>query len=245
MKVSLINLKNNMESIFDFFLEPYKNASFLDISIEAVAAFFGILSVWYAKKEKILVYPTGIISTALYIYICYKFVLYGDMIVNFYYTAMSIYGWYMWSKIDENQHQIEITRTNKSDKLKTFGIFIFTSIFVIIVYRYYNVMPNNLGFSESISFAFENLTSGSLEKFRSATPFLDTFTTGIFFAAMWLMANKKIEHWWFWIGGNIVSVPLYFVKGLGFTGVQYSIFLILAILGYIQWKKSLHKSQSI
>ena len=134
-----------MEPIFDFFLEPYKNATAFDIFLEAFAAFFGILSVWYAKKEKILVYPTGIISTALYIYICYKFVLYGDMIVNFYYTGMSIYGWYMWSKVDKNQHQIEITRTSKSDKLKTFGIFVFTSIFVIFVYRYYNVMPYNLG----------------------------------------------------------------------------------------------------
>ena len=233
-----------MNSIIDFFLEPYKNATTFDISLEVIAAFFGILSVWYAKKEKILVYPTGIISTALYIYICYKFILYGDVIVNFYYTAMSIYGWYMWSKIDSNSKQIEITRTNSSDKLKTLGIFIFTSVFVIVVYRYYNVMPNHLGFTDSVAFAFENLTSGDLEKFRIATPFLDTFTTGIFFAAMWLMANKKIEHWSFWIAGNIVSIPLYFVKGLGFTGVQYSIFLILAILGYIQWKKTLDRKTS-
>ena len=234
-----------MNPIINFFLEPYKNATAFDISLEAIAAIFGILSVWYAKKEKILVYPTGIINTALYIYICYRFVLYGDVIVNFYYTAMSIYGWYMWSKIDSNSHQLEITKTNSYDKLKTFGIFLFTAIFVIFVYRYYNVMPNSLGFSDSISFAADNLTSGSLDQFRKATPFLDTFTTGIFFAAMWLMANKKIEHWLFWIAGNIVSIPLYFVKGLGFTGVQYSIFLILAIQGYFQWKKSLDKKTSI
>lgn len=232
-----------MNSIIDFFLEPYQDATVFDVSIEAVAAIFGILSVWYAKREKILVYPTGIISTALYIYICYKFVLYGDVIVNFYYTAMSIYGWYMWSKINSNQQQIEITKTNNLDKLKTVGIFIFTSVFVIFVYRYYNVMPNNLGLSESISFAFENLTSGNLEQFRNATPFLDTFTTGIFFAAMWLMANKKIEHWSFWIAGNIVSIPLYFVKGLGFTGLQYTIFLILAFQGYKAWKNSLDSNQ--
>ena len=234
-----------MNLIIDFFLEPYKNATAFDISLEAIAAIFGILSVWYAKKEKILVYPTGIISTALYIYICYRFILYGDMIVNFYYTAMSIYGWYMWSKIDSNQEQIEITKTNKSDKLKAFGIFAFTSIFVIAVYRFYNVMPNNLGFADSISYAFNKLTSGNLEQFRKATPFLDTFTTGIFFAAMWLMANKKLEHWSLWIIGNIVSIPLYFVKGLGFTGVQYSIFLILAILGLQEWKKSYNKKKLI
>jgi nicotinamide mononucleotide transporter len=232
-----------MEQLFDFFLAPYQNASAFDISLEAIAAFFGILSVWYAKKEKIAVYPTGIISTLIYIYICFRFLLYGDMIVNTYYTLMSIYGWYMWARINDKKQHIEITRTTSSDKLKTFGIFAFTSIFVIFVYRYYNVMPNDLGFSESITFAFDNLTSGNLEQFRKATPFLDTFTTGIFFAAMWLMANKKIEHWSFWIIGNIVSIPLYFVKGLGFTGIQYSIFLILAIYGLKEWRQSLHSNQ--
>lgn len=234
-----------MEQLFDFFLDPYKDASAFNISLEVIAAFFGILSVWYAKKEKIAVYPTGIISTAIYIYICYQFILYGDMIVNFYYTLMSIYGWYMWSKINNNQQHIEITRTSKRDKLKTVGIFAFTSIFVIMVYRYYNVMPNNLGFTESIVYAYDHLTSGNLENFRKATPFLDTFTTGIFFAAMWLMANKKVEHWSFWIVGNIVSIPLYFVKGLGFTGIQYSLFLILAILGLKAWRKSLDSNQQI
>ena len=100
-------------------------------------------------------------------------------------------------------------------------------------------MPNHLGFSESLDFAYTNLTSGNIDDFRMATPFLDTFTTGIFFAAMWLMALKKIENWALWIIGNIVSIPLYFAKGYGFTGIQYLIFLVLAIQAYKQWKKSL------
>ena len=153
---------------------------------------------------------------------------------------MSIFGWYMWSKvIDDKQNHIKISRTNKVDKFKAIGIFIFTSLFVVIVYRYYNVMPNNLGFVESVDFAFSNIFSGNLESFRNATPFIDTFTTGIFFAAMWLMALKKIENWTLWIIGNIASIPLYFVKGYGFTGIQYIIFLILAIQAYKQWKKNL------
>ena len=156
---------------------------------------------------------------------------------------MSIFGWYMWSKVidDKNSH-IAITRTNLLDKLKATGIFIFTSVFVIVVYRYYNVMPNDLNFTESIEYAVSNLSSGSLENFRKATPFIDTFTTGIFFSAMWLMALKKIENWTLWIIGNIASIPLYFVKGYGFTGIQYFIFLILAIQAYKQWKKTLNKN---
>jgi len=229
-----------MDTFIDFFIDPYKNAQAFNIILEFIAALFGVISVFYAKKENILVFPTGIISTGIYVYLLSQWDLYGDLIINIYYTMMSIYGWYMWSKIiDDETHHIPITRTNTTDKLKTFGIFLFTSIFVIVVYRNFNVMPNNLGFADSFTYAYTNMTSGSLVNFRKITPFLDIFTTGIFFAAMWLMANKKLENWTFWIAGNIVSIPLYFIKGYGFTGIQYTIFLILAIQGYIAWKKSL------
>jgi len=205
-----------MSQIFDFFLEPYKTASTLNITLEILAVIFGIASVWYAKKESIWVYPTGIISTAIYVYICYQFTLYGDLIINIYYTLMSIYGWYMWTRLIKGDH-IEITKSSRKDLIKALGIFISTAAFVIVVYLYYN-------------------------RFDRITDYFDTFTTGIFFAAMWMMANKKIEHWLLWIGGNIISIPLYFIKGLGFSGIQFTIFLGLAILGYIEWKKSLNKS---
>jgi len=233
-----------MNEIIDFFIEPYKTATTLNIILEFVAATFGVISVVFAKRENILVYPTGIISTGIYVYLLSQWSLYGDLIINIYYTLMSIFGWYMWSKIiDDKQNHIPISRTTFEDKIKAIGIFAFTSVFVIFVYRYYNVMPNTLGFSESINFAYTNLTSGHIDGFRMATPFLDTFTTGIFFAAMWLMALKKIENWALWIIGNIVSIPLYFAKGYGFTGIQYLIFLILAIQAYKQWKKSLDNNR--
>lgn len=208
-----------MNQIFDFFLDPYRTATAFDISLEIFAVLTGIASVWYAKKEHILVYPTGIASTVAYVYICYKFTLYGDLIINIYYTLMSIYGWYMWTRIINN-NQIEISRTTKVDKLKALGIFVSTAIFVVIVYVYFN-------------------------RFDRLTDYFDTFTTGIFFAAMWLMANKKIEHWGLWIAGNIISIPLYFIKGLGFSGIQFTIFLILAYLGYKSWKKTLDNKKSI
>ncbi|MHB1146871.1 MAG: nicotinamide riboside transporter PnuC [Lutibacter sp.] len=231
-----------MNDLLNFFVEPYQSASVLQITLELIAAFFGVISVFYAKKENILVFPTGIISTALYVYLLVQWDLYGDLIINIYYTIMSFYGWYMWSRVvDDKRHHLPISTTNNSEKLKAFGIFLFTSIFVIAVYRHYNVMPNHLNFMESVDYAVTNLTAGDLEDFRKITPFLDTFTTGIFFAGMWLMANKKIENWLFWIAGNLVSIPLYFVKGYGFTGIQYAIFLILAFQGYIAWKKNLNK----
>jgi nicotinamide mononucleotide transporter len=232
-----------LNQIIDFLLEPYQTATTVNIILEFTAALFGIISVFFAKKENILVYPTGIISTGIYVYLLSQWNLYGDLIINIYYTLMSIFGWYMWSKvIDDKKNHIPISRTNTLDKLKAIGIFLFTSIFVIIVYRHYNVMPNNLNFIESVQYAYSHLTSGNLENFREATPYIDTFTTGIFFAAMWLMALKKIENWTLWIIGNIASIPLYFVKGYGFTGIQYIIFLILAILAYKQWKNILNNN---
>lgn len=202
-----------MSEIFDFFIDPYRTASTLNILLEICAVVFGIASVIYAKKESILVYPTGIISTIIYVYICYQFTLYGDLIINIYYTLMSVFGWYMWTRLVGDNH-IEITRTTKKDKIKAVGIFASTALFVIFVYLYF-------------------------DRFDRITDYFDTFTTGIFFAAMWLMANKKLAHWSLWIAGNIISVPLYFIKGLGFSGIQFTIFLILAYQGYTAWKKSL------
>ena len=205
-----------MNEIIDFFLRPYVAASLGMILLEVAAVVFGVTSVWFAKKENIWVYPTGIISTAIYVYICYRFDLYGDIIINVYYTAMSVYGWYIWSKVVEGHH-IEITTMNKKDILKAIGIFAGTAIFVVCIYLYFN-------------------------RFDRITDYFDTFTTGVFFAAMWLMANKKIEHWLLWIAGNIISIPLYFIKGLGFSGIQFIIFLVIAIYGYSAWKKHLNNS---
>ena len=227
-----------MSDWIQFFLEPYESASTINIILEFMAALFGVISVFYARKENILVFPTGIISTVIYVYLLSQWSLYGDLIINIYYTLMSIYGWYQWHKVvGDQQEHIAISRTTTKDKIQAFGIFAFTSLFVIYVYRYFNVMTNNLGFGESVSYAWQHMSSGNLQEFRKVTPFLDTFTTGVFFAAMWLMANKKIENWILWIAGNIVSIPLYFVKGYGFTGVQYMIFLFLAIMAYFNWRE--------
>jgi len=204
-----------MNDLIDFFVAPYATATALAIALEVLAVLLGILSVWYAKKENILVFPTGIFSTALYVYICFKFSLYGDVIINVYYTLMSVYGWFMWyRKIEGNS--IEITQSTTKDMMWALVIFVTTAAFVVLVYLYF-------------------------ERFNRITDYFDTFTTGVFFAAMWLMANKKIEHWLFWIAGNIISIPLYFVKGLGFSELQFTIFLILAIQGYFEWKKHLNK----
>ena len=228
-----------MNNIIDFFIAPYQNTDFIYILLEFIAAFLGVLSGFYAKKEDIKVFPTGIISTGLYIYLLYRWQLFGDLIINIYYTAMSIYGWYMWAKIlNASENKLAVSKSSMRDYIISMSIFVFSSLFVMFVYRYFDVISTDMNFTQTLQYIWSHITSGSASEFRKITPYLDTFTTGAAFAAMWMMANKKIESWILWIAVNIVSVPLYFIKGFGFTGIQYIIFLGLAFLGYYSWKKS-------
>lgn len=185
--------------------------------LEMIAVFFGFLSVWFSKEENILVYPTGIISTAIFVYILSVYGLLGDMMINAYYFIMSIYGWYIWTrKIDDTQFT-PITTISKVELRKSIFLFIGTLIFVYIIYKLF-------------------------DKWDSWTAYVDTATTAIFFVGMWLMALKKIENWIFWIIGDIISVPLYLYKGLVFSSLQYFVFTIIAIYGYRAWKRKLKQA---
>ncbi|MDH3381200.1 MAG: nicotinamide riboside transporter PnuC [Flavobacteriaceae bacterium] len=206
-----------MNQVFNFFFEQYYGYKTIEIVLEAIAVFFGLLSVWYAKKENVLVYPTGIISTLLFVYLLFKWGLLGDMLINAYYFLMSVYGWYIWTRKVDDTHYTPITRTTNLEKIITTSILIGSFIFVVLVYSYF-------------------------DRFNTWTAYIDTLTTAIFFAGMWLMARKKLENWIFWIIGDIISVPLYFFKGYTLTSIQYFIFLIIAYYGYLAWKKSLDKN---
>ncbi len=209
-----------MNSIIQFLIAPYRTAETGMILLEMAAALLGIASVWFSRKENILVFPSGIISTGIYVYLLNIYELRGDMVINAYFFVMSIYGWYNWSrKTDEKTARIKISRTNLKEKLIGFIIFIAGLVFVYYAYKI---------FGTDITYI----------------TYTDSFTTAVFFVAMWYMALKKIENWTLWIAGNLVSVPLYLVKGLGFTAIQYSVFLVLAISGYLEWRRRLKKQQA-
>lgn len=196
--------------------EQYSQYQSIDIALEIIAVFLGISSVWFSKNNNILVFPTGMISTAIFIYLLYKWVLLGDMIINAYYFVMSIYGWYIWTRKKDNS-VTQITSINSKEKKVSIIIFVSSLMFIYLVYVYF-------------------------DKWDSVTAYIDNLTTAIFFVGMWLMAKRKIENWIFWIVGDIISVPLYFYKGLTFTSLQYLIFTFIAIAGYYSWKKTLNKS---
>jgi nicotinamide mononucleotide transporter len=208
-----------MNEIIDFFLEAYSTASTLDITLEAIAFVFGIASVVYAKKENILVYPTGLVATIITVYLLYKARYFGDMMMNFYYSVMSLYGWWNWSRKKEDKYIVPISRTTMKEKLIGWLLFTLTMVVTYSVYRYFG------------------------QEIESAN-YIDIFTSGVFFTAMWYMANKKIENWTLWIFADIITVPLYAYRGLGMLSLQYLIFTVLAIQGYLAWKKTLDKKIS-
>jgi|TARA_B110000967_G_C18816483_1_gene526391 nicotinamide mononucleotide transporter len=209
-----------MNHIFDLLFSQYSGYDTLDIILEITAVIFGFLSVWYSKQINIWVFPTGIISTLIFVYLLYKWELLGDMMINAYYFAMSIYGWYIWTRKVDNLEVTPISRTTKKEKITSVFIFISTLSFVYAVY---------------ITF----------DKWTSWVAYVDTITTAIFFVGMWLMARRKIENWIFWIVGDIISVPLYFYKGYTFSSFQYLGFTIIAIYGYLAWKKHLDSKKII
>lgn len=202
--------------MFEFLFSQYKDYEFIDMVLEITGVIFGTISVILAKKNNIWVYPIGLVSTTVYTYLLLKYTLLGDMLINVYYTIMSIYGWILWTRKKENHEEYPISYTTKQEKKKGFVIFILTMIFVVLVYLFFN-------------------------KFDSWTSYVDTFTTGIFFVGMWLMAKRKIENWILWIIGDFISIPLYFYKGLWFTTFQFIIFTFIAYLGYREWKTYLQK----
>lgn len=200
------------------------------VVLEIIGVIFGFLSVWYARKGNIWVYPTGIISTMLFVYLLWHYVLWGDMLINVYYTIMSIYGWVLWAR-NAKDNIITISRTTTSNWKTATLLGAFSFLFVIGVYYLKPFIKNDFSL-QGVTLGFHNFLP---------TEYVDVFTTAIFLVGMWLMAKRKIENWLFWIVGDLISIPLYYIKGMVFTSFQYLLFTIIAIMGYLEWRRKLQQ----
>jgi len=204
------NFTMTMTSLF----ESIYNGLLQTTWLELIAVIAGIASVWYSRKESILVYPIGLINTTIYIYLSFKGHLLGEASVNLYYTLMSLWGWYLWTRVDPNKHTIilQITKSNMRDWFHQILFF--------------------LAFYFSLYFS---LTYLKKEFAPEAIPWADALASAAAYTGMWLMAKKKVESWIWWIITNIASIPLYFIKGYTFTSVQFLVLLVLAIAGLKSW----------
>lgn len=191
-------------------------------SLEFIAVFAGIASVWFSRKEHILVYPIGLINTIIYIYLSLKGHLLGEASVNLYYTVMSIYGWVLWTKKDPNKQELVLHVSFSSarewvQQLAFFALF-YLSIFGALTWLKQAFAPE-------------------------AIPWADAFASATAYTGMWLMARKKVESWVWWIATNMASIPLYFIKGYVFTSVQFMVLLVMAIAGLITWQQKARRHE--
>ena len=215
---------------YELFIKPYEEYTFFQIFLEIVAAFFGLLSVFFSVKRNIWVYPTGIISTTIYVYILFNFGLLGDMLINVYYSIMSIYGWISWNKNTENQI-ISVDFAKKKDWLVGLNLFAMSFVVVCGVYYFKPFIDNHFSMN-GVSLGFQQLDWAN---------WLDIFTTSLFLIGMWFMAKRKVENWLFWIVGDLICIPMMLYKGLGITSLQYLVFTTMAVMGYLEWLKQVRK----
>ncbi|WP_164891184.1 nicotinamide riboside transporter PnuC [Botryobacter ruber] len=187
----------------------------LTTGLEYIAVIAGIASVWFSKKENILVFPVGLISTTIYVYLSFKYDLIGEASVNIYYTVLSVYGWWLWARKDKrDQPVLHISSSNLKQWL--WHLSFFASLYLII---YFSLVYLQTAF------------------YPGVIPWADAFASATAYTGMWLMAKKKVESWYWWIATNITSIPLYFVKGLVFTSVFYLVLLLMAFAGLVEWKR--------
>jgi len=184
-------------------------------SVEFIAVIFGIVSVWFSQKANIWVYPTGIISTVIYIYISFKGHLLGEASVNIFYTIMSVYGWILWAKKDEKSQTVLLIK-HSTTKEWILHLLFFAVLYVIIYF--------------ALSYLKKEFAPGAI-------PAADAFASAAAYTGMLLMAQKKVESWIWWIITNIASIPLYFIKGYVFTSFQFLVVLIMAFFGLVSWHK--------
>jgi nicotinamide mononucleotide transporter len=205
-------------------LESIYNGLVQTTWIEAIAVISGIVSVWYSRKENILVFPTGLLNTTIYIYLSLKGHLLGEASVNLYYTIMSLYGWYLWTRKNQTNQELILQITNSHTKERIQQFLFFAGVYAIIYFALVYLKQ---------SFAPE------------AIPWADALASASAYTAMWLMAKKKVESWFWWVVTNIASIPLYFIKGYTFTSVQFIVLLILAIAGWIEWSRKANNAKNI
>ena len=206
-----------MDSIWQHFIEGMKATTWL----EFLAVFAGIASVWFSRIENILVYPVGLINTIIYIYLSIKGQLPGEASVNLYYTVMSIYGWMLWARKDQQHHPV--IHVSFSDKRWWQYQLLFFIAFYTVIYF-------------SLTYLKKSFTPGAI-------PWADAFASATAFTGMWLMTKKKVESWYWWIATNIASIPLYFVKHYVFTSVYYLVLLFMAVSGLHEWmRKAYHQN---
>lgn len=184
--------------------------------IELLGTIFGLLYLFLSIKQNIWCWPAGLITSVLYVYVFFTTKFYADMGLQVYYVLVSIYGWYHWMFGSKSRKQDDLRISNLNFKLGLILLLITVILFLLIAYILVNYTD-------------------------SEVPYWDSFTTAASFVATWMLARKLIEHWLIWIVVDAVSLGLYIYKGLYPTVILFTVYTLLAVLGYFEWRKEQKK----
>ena len=186
--------------------------------LELAGLFFGLLAVWFLIKQNILTWPAGIIYIFISFVIFWRIQLYGDFILHIFFLILNIYGWYYW-KNGNKEEEPEVS----SYSLKTNLIIAFFTLIGVFVFGV---------FLQNLPLFFTDLTPASL-------PYWDATTSILSVTGMWLTTRKKIENWYYWLLVDIIASIIYVYKGIYFYSFLYAVYIIMAVWGYLEWKKSM------
>jgi nicotinamide mononucleotide transporter len=200
-----------------------KNIAFTVLSypmsyVEFVGTALYLWSVWLIAKRRLLTWPVGIVSVLLYMVLFYQIRLYSDTLEQIYYLVACTYGWWRWADSPKDKGQILGVRFSTSR-----GIFL--AIAVTIVFS----------IADGYLMSRVHILFPTLFPEQASFPYLDALTTFMSFTAMWLMAQKRIESWLYWIIVDVIGIGLYYVKDVRFVSLLYVILLFLAIKGFFSW----------
>lgn len=192
-------------------------AGFWENKIEIAGAILGILYTFFSIRQHILTWPTGLLTSLFYVVVFFQTGFYADMGLQGYYVVISIYGWYYWLK----GGTAEKTNNEKQLPVRKTSLKLFFNLLVITILIYVVILLILLYFTDS------------------TVPFMDSLTTALSITATWMLAKKYIEHWLIWIFVDIVSAGLYIYKGLLPTVILFTVYTVMAVIGYREWKKNL------
>ena len=188
--------------------------------IELLGAILGLLYIFLSIRQSILTWPTGLLTSLLYTYVFFETGFYADMGLQVYYVVISIYGWYYWLKGAKNKSNID----HNDLPVRNISKNLFTKLSLLTVFIYILLVLILLNFTDS------------------DVPYMDSLTTALSIVATWMLAKKYIEHWLIWIFVDFVSAGLYVYKNLWPTVILFVVYTVMAVLGYMEWKKDvIHK----
>ncbi|GET23816.1 nicotinamide riboside transporter PnuC [Prolixibacter sp. NT017] len=183
--------------------------------VEVSGTISGLAYLYFSIRQSIWTWPLGLLSSALYVYVFFVSKFYADMGLQFYYVIISIYGWYAWlhgNGNSNNQGELKVSRTS---------FVLWVKLFIVNLLLYVGIAYILIDFTDS------------------PVPYWDSFTTALSIVATWMLARKKIEHWLLWVVIDAVSLGLYIYKGLYATTVLFFVYTVMAVVGFIEWRKDL------